>query len=102
MTNDCRWLSAAPVFCLGSSISTPHATRDHSHRGIGQLLLDLPLVIIACQLCRAGGTPTAGALFRALCDGGFMHPTIAILVVGLSPHHLGPNTPHLSRLARAG
>ena len=31
-----------------------------------------------------------------------MHPTIAILVVGLSPHHLGPNTPHLSRLASAG
>ena len=31
-----------------------------------------------------------------------MHPTIAILVVGLSPHHLGPNTPHLSGLARAG
>ena len=36
------------------------------------------------------------------CDGGRMHPTIAILVVGLSPHHLGPDTPHLSRLARAG
>ena len=31
-----------------------------------------------------------------------MRPTIAILVVGLSPHHLGPNTPHLSGLARAG
>lgn len=39
---------------------------------------------------------------RHCCDGGCMHPTIAILVVGLSPHHLGPNTPHLSRLARAG
>ena len=35
-------------------------------------------------------------------NGGCMHPTIAILVVGLSPHHLGPNTPHLSGLARAG
>jgi predicted AlkP superfamily pyrophosphatase or phosphodiesterase len=31
-----------------------------------------------------------------------MHPTIAILVVGLSPHHLGPNTPRLSALAGAG
>ncbi len=36
------------------------------------------------------------------CHGCRMHPTIAILLVGLSPHHLGPNTPHLSRLARAG
>src|SRR5262245_45306823 len=34
--------------------------------------------------------------------GGDMHPTIAILLVGLSPHHLGPNTPHLSKLERAG
>jgi predicted AlkP superfamily pyrophosphatase or phosphodiesterase len=31
-----------------------------------------------------------------------MHPTIVILLVGLSPHHLGPHTPHLAKLARAG
>ena len=31
-----------------------------------------------------------------------MRKTIVILVVGLTPSHLGPNTPHLSALARAG
>src|SRR5437764_500442 len=31
-----------------------------------------------------------------------MHKTIVILVVGLTPDHLGPNAPHLSALARAG
>jgi predicted AlkP superfamily pyrophosphatase or phosphodiesterase len=31
-----------------------------------------------------------------------MHPTMVILLVGLSPHHLGAHTPHLSRLARSG
>jgi predicted AlkP superfamily pyrophosphatase or phosphodiesterase len=31
-----------------------------------------------------------------------MHPTMVILLVGLSPHHLGPHTPHLTKLARAG
>ena len=31
-----------------------------------------------------------------------MHPTIVILVVGLSPRHIGPDTPHISALARAG
>jgi predicted AlkP superfamily pyrophosphatase or phosphodiesterase len=31
-----------------------------------------------------------------------MHPTIAILVVGLTPHHLGPDTPQLSRFASGG
>src|SRR5262245_64023008 len=31
-----------------------------------------------------------------------MHPTIVILVVGLTPKHLGPDTPNLSALARAG
>jgi len=31
-----------------------------------------------------------------------MRNTIVILVVGLTPSHLGPNTPHLSALARAG
>jgi predicted AlkP superfamily pyrophosphatase or phosphodiesterase len=31
-----------------------------------------------------------------------MRPTIVILVVGLTPRHLGPDTPRLSALARAG
>lgn len=31
-----------------------------------------------------------------------MRPTIVILVVGLTPRHLGPHTPRLSALARAG
>ncbi|MCK1307644.1 nucleotide pyrophosphatase/phosphodiesterase family protein [Bradyrhizobium sp. 45] len=31
-----------------------------------------------------------------------MRPTIVILVVGLSPRHIGPDTPHISALARAG
>src|SRR5262245_21007857 len=31
-----------------------------------------------------------------------MRHTIVILVVGLTPQHLGPATPHLAALARAG
>lgn len=31
-----------------------------------------------------------------------MHPTLVLLVVGLTPRHLGPHTPKLSALARAG
>src|ERR1700681_630263 len=31
-----------------------------------------------------------------------MRPTIVLLVVGLSPRHLGPHTPKLSAFARAG
>src|SRR5215470_9800237 len=31
-----------------------------------------------------------------------MRPTIVILVTGLCPHHLGPHTPRLDALARAG
>src|ERR1043166_9747700 len=31
-----------------------------------------------------------------------MHPTLVILVVGLSPRHIGPDTPHIAALARAG
>lgn len=31
-----------------------------------------------------------------------MHPTLVLLVVGLTPRHLGPHTPRLSALARAG
>ena len=31
-----------------------------------------------------------------------MHPTLVILVVGLTPRHLGPHTPKLSALASAG
>jgi predicted AlkP superfamily pyrophosphatase or phosphodiesterase len=31
-----------------------------------------------------------------------MHPTLVLLVVGLTPQHLGPRTPRLSALARAG
>jgi predicted AlkP superfamily pyrophosphatase or phosphodiesterase len=31
-----------------------------------------------------------------------MHPTIVLLVVGLTPRHLGGNTPHLARFAAAG
>ncbi len=31
-----------------------------------------------------------------------MHPTVVLLVVGLTPRHLGKNTPHLSRLASHG
>lgn len=31
-----------------------------------------------------------------------MRPTIVILLVGLTPRHLGQNTPHLSALARVG
>ena len=31
-----------------------------------------------------------------------MHPTIVILVVALTPRQLGPHTPHITRLARAG
>lgn len=31
-----------------------------------------------------------------------MRPTVVILVVGLTPRHLGPDTPRLSALARAG
>ena len=33
---------------------------------------------------------------------GLMRPTIVLLVVGLAPRHLGPHTPRLSALARAG
>jgi predicted AlkP superfamily pyrophosphatase or phosphodiesterase len=38
---------------------------------------------------------------RAIVDGP-MHPTLVILVVGLSPRHIGPDTPHIAALARAG
>jgi predicted AlkP superfamily pyrophosphatase or phosphodiesterase len=40
----------------------------------------------------------------SICNRGItsMHPTIVILVVGLTRRHLGPHTPHLSALARAG
>src|ERR1044072_1157287 len=31
-----------------------------------------------------------------------MHPTLVLLVVGLTPRHLGAETPRLSALARAG
>jgi len=31
-----------------------------------------------------------------------MHPTLVLLIVGLTPRHLGPDTPHLSAFARAG
>ncbi len=31
-----------------------------------------------------------------------MHPTLVLLVVGLTPRHLGPQTPRLAALARAG
>ena len=31
-----------------------------------------------------------------------MHPTIVILVVALTPRQLGPHTPHITRLGRAG
>jgi predicted AlkP superfamily pyrophosphatase or phosphodiesterase len=31
-----------------------------------------------------------------------MRPTIVILVVGLTPRHLGPHTPHMAALARGG
>jgi predicted AlkP superfamily pyrophosphatase or phosphodiesterase len=31
-----------------------------------------------------------------------MHPTLVLLAVGLTPRHLGPHTPNLSRLASAG
>src|ERR1700716_297307 len=31
-----------------------------------------------------------------------MHPTLVLLVVGLTPRHLGPHTPRLSAPARAG
>ena len=31
-----------------------------------------------------------------------MHPTLVLLVVGLSPHHIGQHTPHLARLAKGG
>ena len=31
-----------------------------------------------------------------------MHPTLVLLVVGLTPNHLGPHTPRLGALARAG
>ena len=31
-----------------------------------------------------------------------MRPTIVILVVGLTPRHLGPHTPHMATLARGG
>lgn len=31
-----------------------------------------------------------------------MHPTLVILVVGLTPRHIGPDTPHLAKLAEAG
>jgi predicted AlkP superfamily pyrophosphatase or phosphodiesterase len=31
-----------------------------------------------------------------------MHPTLVILVVGLSPRHIGPHTPHLEAFVRAG
>src|SRR5436853_262491 len=31
-----------------------------------------------------------------------MHPTLVLLVVGLTPRHLGPHTPRLTALSRAG
>ena len=31
-----------------------------------------------------------------------MHPTLVLLVVGLTPRLIGPNTPNLARLAREG
>src|SRR6516225_8459275 len=31
-----------------------------------------------------------------------MRPTIVIIVVGLSPRHIGPDTPHIGALARGG
>ena len=31
-----------------------------------------------------------------------MHPTLVLLVVGLTPRHLGTHTPRLAALARAG
>lgn len=34
--------------------------------------------------------------------GAFLKPVLAIIVVGLTPRHLGALTPRLSALARAG
>jgi predicted AlkP superfamily pyrophosphatase or phosphodiesterase len=34
--------------------------------------------------------------------GGIMRPTVVILVVGLSPRHIGADTPHIEAFARAG
>ena len=31
-----------------------------------------------------------------------MHPTLVLLVAGLSPRHIGPDTPHIGALARGG
>ena len=31
-----------------------------------------------------------------------MHPTLVILVVGLSPRHIGPDTPHIGAIVRSG
>ena len=31
-----------------------------------------------------------------------MRPTIVVLVVGLTPRHIGPHTPRLDAFARAG
>jgi predicted AlkP superfamily pyrophosphatase or phosphodiesterase len=68
-----------------------------------KLPLDLHLAVIACQLCRPDANADSERPHPAIgVTAGRMHPTIAILVVGLSPHHLGSNTPHLSRLAAAG
>jgi predicted AlkP superfamily pyrophosphatase or phosphodiesterase len=50
----------------------------------------------------ADATPTGAVSAGIVVTAARMHPTIAILVVGLSPHHLGPNTPHLQKLASAG
>jgi len=35
-------------------------------------------------------------------DNHRLRPTLVLLVVGLTPRHLGPRTPRLSALARAG
>jgi predicted AlkP superfamily pyrophosphatase or phosphodiesterase len=43
-----------------------------------------------------------GVQLQGPCQHHPMHRTLVLLVVGLTPRHLGPHTPHLSRLAGAG
>jgi predicted AlkP superfamily pyrophosphatase or phosphodiesterase len=45
---------------------------------------------------------TSWRIFPPRIVAAIMRPVLALLVVGLTPAHLGPNTPRLSVLARAG
>src|SRR5215212_9033572 len=79
----------APMFVL-SMARAPHRRFGRPRRR-DEGALSVP--------CRRPGLQNAE---RAPCRRAMMRPTLVLLVVGLTPHHVGSHTPHLARFARAG